>query len=90
LFVIEDAPCITGRKGLEPYRCKSPLGSLKTLKRLARLYPLELMEAFHSTCRVFDTGYNLADKSFHGKLGACSVETMVCKKREEIGQAITL
>ncbi|SDT12947.1 DNA gyrase subunit B [Halopseudomonas xinjiangensis] len=60
LFVNEDAPGITG-EGLErivqEYR-----GVMKTLKRLARLYPQELMEHFIYLPRL--TVDNLADKPF--------------------------
>ena len=60
LFVNEDAPGITG-EGLErivqEYR-----SVMKTLKRLARLYPQELMEHFIYLPRL--TVENLADKPF--------------------------
>ncbi|MFN3580210.1 MAG: DNA topoisomerase (ATP-hydrolyzing) subunit B [Pseudomonas sp.] len=60
LFVNEDAPGITG-EGLE--RIVQEFRSvMKTLKRLARLYPLELMEHFIYLPRL--TLENLADKAF--------------------------
>ncbi|PKM29832.1 MAG: DNA topoisomerase (ATP-hydrolyzing) subunit B [Gammaproteobacteria bacterium HGW-Gammaproteobacteria-11] len=60
LFVNEDAPGITG-EGLERI-VQEFRGVMKTLKRLSRLYPLELMEHFIYLPRL--SLDNLADKAF--------------------------
>lgn len=60
LFVNEDAPGITG-EGLERI-VQEFRAVMKTLKRLSRLYPLELMEHFIYLPRL--ALENLADKSF--------------------------
>lgn len=80
LFVNEDAPGITG-EGLE--RIVQEFRSvMKTLKRLARLYPLELMEHFIYLPRLSQE--NLADKTFMDNWIA-QFETMV-KTGEKSGQ----
>ena len=80
LFVNEDAPGITG-EALE--RIVQEFRSvMKTLKRLGRLYPLELMEHFIYLPRL--TQENLADKAFMENWIA-QFETMV-KTGEKSGQ----
>ncbi|MEH6670173.1 DNA topoisomerase (ATP-hydrolyzing) subunit B [Halopseudomonas sp.] len=80
LYVNEDAPGITG-EALE--RIVQEFRSvMKTLKRLGRLYPLELMEHFIYLPRL--TQENLADKAFMENWIA-QFETMV-KTGEKSGQ----
>jgi DNA gyrase subunit B len=80
LFVNEDAPGITG-EGLERI-VQEFRAVMKTLKRLARLYPLELMEHFIYLPRLSQE--NLADKVFMDNW-VTQFETMV-KTGEKSGQ----
>ncbi|HDZ58333.1 hypothetical protein LCGC14_0064120 [marine sediment metagenome] len=80
LFVNEDAPGITG-EGLE--RIVQEFRSvMRTLKRLSRLYPVELMEHFIYLPRL--SVDNLADRAFMDSWIA-AFETMV-KTGEKSGQ----